>query len=222
MDTPAHRAFKDQLYDQFARIGKALASPHRLELLDLLAQGERSVEDVARETGMSVANASQHLQTLRAAQLVTARRDGIHAFYRLADGQVFRLWQAVRDVGAVRLAEIDRLAIAFLGDRSTLEPVEAAELLERLRQGDVVLLDVRPEEEYRAGHLPGARSVPLATLDAQASQLPRDREIVAYCRGPYCLFSDEAVALLRARGYAARRLAIGFPDWRAAGLPVAA
>jgi rhodanese-related sulfurtransferase/biotin operon repressor len=222
MDTSAHRAFKDQLYDQFARIGKALASPHRLELLDLLAQGERSVEDVARETGMSVANASQHLQTLRAAQLVTARRDGIHAFYRLADGQVFRLWQAVRDVGAVRLAEIDRLAIAFLGDRSTLEPVEAAELLERLRQGDVVLLDVRPEEEYRAGHLPGARSVPLATLDAQASQLPRDREIVAYCRGPYCLFSDEAVALLRARGYAARRLAIGFPDWRAAGLPVAA
>ena len=222
MDTSAHRAFKDQLYDQFARIGKALASPHRLELLDLLAQGERSVEDVARETGMSVANASQHLQTLRAAQLVTARRDGIHAFYRLADGQVFRLWQAVRDVGAVRLAEIDRLATAFLGDRSTLEPVEAAELLERLRQGDVVLLDVRPEEEYRAGHLPGARSVPLATLDAQASQLPRDREIVAYCRGPYCLFSDEAVALLRARGYAARRLAIGFPDWRAAGLPVAA
>ena len=222
MDTPAHRAFKDQLYDQFARIGKALASAHRLEILDLLAQGERSVEDVARETGMSVANASQHLQTLRAAQLVTARRDGIHAFYRLADGQVFRLWQAVRDVGAVRLAEIDRLAIAFLGDRSTLEPVEAAELLERLRQGDVVLLDVRPEEEYRAGHLPGARSVPLATLDAQASQLPRDREIVAYCRGPYCLFSDEAVALLRARGYAARRLAIGFPDWRAAGLPVAA
>lgn len=222
MDNVAHRAFKDQLYDQFARIGKALASPHRLEILDLLAQSERSVEDVARETGMSVANASQHLQTLRAAQLVTVRRDGIYAYYRLADGQVFRLWQTVRDIGTARLAEIDRLATDFLGDRSTLEPVEAAELLERLRQGDVVLLDVRPEEEYRAGHLPGARSVPLAALEAQASQFPRGREIVAYCRGPYCLFSDEAVALLRARGYPARRLAFGFPDWQAAGLPVAA
>ncbi|HEX5501188.1 MAG TPA: metalloregulator ArsR/SmtB family transcription factor, partial [Thermomicrobiales bacterium] len=218
--THDHRAFKDQLFAQFARVCKALANPHRLELVDLLAQGERSVEDLAGLTGLSVANASQHLQTLRRARLVETRRDGLYVYYRLAGDAVFRAWQAIRQVGEENLAEIDRVVRDFLEDRAALAPVGAAELLARLRDEGLVVLDVRPAEEYRAGHIAGARSLPVAELAARLREIPPDREVIAYCRGPYCVFADEAVALLRARGYRARRLAEGLPDWRAAGLPV--
>jgi rhodanese-related sulfurtransferase/predicted transcriptional regulator len=220
MKTQDKRAFKNQLYEQFARIGKALSSPHRLELLEVLAQGERSVEELARETGMQVASASQHLQVLRAAQLVVARREGVYIYYRLADEQVFTLWQTMRQVGEARIAEIDRIVDTYLQDRTQLQPVGAAELLNRLLEGNVILLDVRPIEEYAAGHLPDALSMPVTELEARLPELPQDKEIVAYCRGPYCVFADEAVALLRTNGYKARRLEQGLPDWRALGLPV--
>ncbi len=220
MNKQDKRAFKDQLYEQFARIGKALASPHRLELLDVLAQGERSVEELALETGMSVANASQHLQLLRAAQLVEVRREGVYIYYRLADEQVFSLWQALRNVGETRIAEIDRVVRTYLHDRNHLQPIDATELLKRLAEGRVILLDVRPVEEYATAHIPGALSIPVAELEARLPEIPQDREIVAYCRGPYCVFADEAVTLLRTSGYQASRLEQGLPDWRALGLPV--
>jgi rhodanese-related sulfurtransferase len=220
MNDTAHREFKDRLFEQFARIGKALASPKRLEILDLLAQGERTVEEIARETAMPVANASQHLQALKGAQMVESRREGLYSYYRLADEGVFRTWQAVRALGETRLAEIDRVVETFLENRDALEAVGATALMERLSDGSIVVLDVRPEEEYRAGHIPGALSVPVDALEAALQILPKDKEIVAYCRGPYCVFSDEAVTLLRSRGYRARRLAEGLPDWRAKGLPV--
>jgi rhodanese-related sulfurtransferase len=216
-----HRAFKDALYDQFARIGKAVANSHRLELLDVLAQGERRVEGLARETGLPIANASQHLQALRRARLVEARRQGTSIFYRLADERVFRLWQAIRDLGEAQFAEVDALVRTYLSDRGHLEAVDATSLQRRLREEDVVVLDVRPAEEYRAGHIPGAHSIPIDELTARLQELPATREIVAYCRGPFCVFADEAVALLRARGYRATRLIEGFPDWQAAGLPTA-
>jgi rhodanese-related sulfurtransferase len=220
MNSSTHREFKDRLFEQFARIGKALASPKRLEILDLLAQGERAVEEIARETAMPVASASQHLQVLKGARMVESRREGLYAYYQLADEAVFRTWQAVRALGETRLAEIDRVVETFLENRDALEAVGAAALMERLSDGNVVVLDVRPEEEYRAGHIPGALSVPVDALEAALQALPKDKEIVAYCRGPYCVFSDEAVTLLRSRGYQARRLAEGLPDWRAKGLPV--
>jgi rhodanese-related sulfurtransferase len=220
MNSATHREFKDRLFGQFARVSKALASPRRLEIVDLLAQGERTVEEIARETAMSVASASQHLQALKAARMVEVRREGLYAHYRLADEDVFRTWQAIRALAESRLAEVDRVVEAYLVDRDALEAVDATELMERLTVGSVLVLDVRPEEEYRAGHIPGAISVPVHTLEAALQTLPRDREIVAYCRGPYCVFSDEAVALLKSRGYRARRLRQGLPDWRAAGMPV--
>ena len=215
-----HRLFKDKLFEQFARVGKALANPHRLEILDILAQGERTVEDLAREAGMSVANTSRHLQELRAARLVEVRREGLYGYYRLADERVFAAWRAIRDLGEARLAEIDRLVGSYLTYRDSLEAVCAEELLAKMREEGVEVLDVRPEDEYRAGHIPGARSVPVERMEAYLEEIPRDREVVAYCRGPYCVFSDEAVALLMSRGYRARRLREGLPDWRAAGLPV--
>jgi rhodanese-related sulfurtransferase/predicted transcriptional regulator len=215
-----HRQFKDRLYEQFARVGRALANPHRLELIDLLAQGERSVEDLAREAAMSVANTSRHLQELKSAGLVEVRREGHYGYYRLADEGVYGVWSAMRALGEARLAEIDRLVGTYLTDRDSLEAVRAEELLRKTREEGAVVLDVRPEEEYRAGHIPGARSVPIERLEACLEEIPEDREVVAYCRGPYCVFSDEAVALLRSRGYRARRLEEGLPDWRAAGLPV--
>ncbi len=220
MQTDEKRTFKNQLYEQFARIGKALANPHRLELLDVLVQCERTVEALAQETGMSVANASQHLQVLRAAHLVEVRREGVSMYYRMADESIFRMWQAVRTVGEAQLAEIDRVVQTFLQDRTRLQPVGAQELLHRLSDDQIILLDVRPAEEYAAGHLPQARSMPVTELEARLAELPVDREIVAYCRGPYCVFADEAVALLRTRGYSARRLEQGVPEWRALGLPV--
>ncbi|HET8669376.1 MAG TPA: metalloregulator ArsR/SmtB family transcription factor [Candidatus Saccharimonadales bacterium] len=215
------RQFKDQLYAQFARIGKALSNPHRLELLELLAQGERAVEDLASESNLPIANASQHLQVLRAAQLVDVRRDGLYAYYRLSDGRVFRLWQALRDLGELQLAEVDRLVQSFLQDRSPLQSITTAELLQNMEAGNVVILDVRPEVEYQSGHIPEARSIPIDELETRLDELPRNQEIIAYCRGPYCVFADEAVTLLQKRGYRARRLVEGLPDWQALNLPVA-
>ena len=220
MDKQEKRIFKDVLYEQFARIGKALSNGHRLELLEVLAQGEHSVETLAQETGMSIANASQHLQVLRSAQLVEVRREGIYQYYRLADEPVFALWQAMRRVGESRIAEIDRIVQTYLHDRSLLQPISAAELIQRQIEGNILLLDVRPGEEYAAGHLPDALSIPIAELKTRLAELPQEREIVAYCRGPYCVFADEAVSLLRAHGYHAQRLEQGLPDWRALGLPV--
>jgi rhodanese-related sulfurtransferase/DNA-binding transcriptional ArsR family regulator len=215
-----HRAFKDRIYEQFARLTKAMSSARRLELLDLLAQAERTVEELSRETGMSVANVSQHLQTLKGAQLVDVRRQGLYAYYRLADEQVFRVWQAIRDLGETRLAELERVVQTFLRDRGELEKVSVGELAERLQDRKLMVLDVRPEEEYRAGHIAGAHSVPLARLEEYLRKIPKSAEVIAYCRGPYCVFSDEAVALLRAHGFEARRLEAGLPDWRAAGHPI--
>ena len=213
--------FKSQLYDQLARLTKALASPSRLELVDLLAQRERTVEELARLSAMSVANTSRHLQALRAARLVMVRRSGLHAHYRLADGGVFELWQAVRDLGEKRLATMRELVSAHFENRAALDLLSADELIERLRSGRAVLLDARPEDEFAAGHIAGAVNVPVEELESRLHVLPLDQEVIAYCRGPYCAFSDRAVVILRANGYRARRLALGFPDWRAAGLPVA-
>jgi rhodanese-related sulfurtransferase/DNA-binding HxlR family transcriptional regulator len=220
MDPSTKRTFKDQLFEQFARIGKGLASGRRLELLELLAQGERTVEELAAETGMSVANTSQHLKALREAQLVEVRREGLYARYRLANEHVFALWQALRDLGSARLAEIRQIVETYLTDRESLRGITCEELQQRLKDRSVVLLDVRPQEEYQAGHVAGARSIPLTELKARLKELPKRKEIVAYCRGPYCVFADEAVALLRSDGRKATRLETGFPDWKAQGLPV--
>lgn len=208
------------LFDQLARITKAIASPRRLELVDVLAQGERTVEELATLTAMSVANTSRHLQSLRAARLVTVRRAGLRAFYRLADGRVFKLWQAVRDLGEARLSSVRELVRIHYEDRAVGEPVSLDELVERRAAADVILLDVRPEREYRAAHIPGAVSMPVEELEARLHVVPLDQEIVTYSRGPYCGLASRAAALLQGYGYRARRLAMGLPDWRAAGHPV--
>ncbi|HEV2386498.1 MAG TPA: metalloregulator ArsR/SmtB family transcription factor [Candidatus Acidoferrales bacterium] len=220
MDPRSKRAFKDSLFEQFARIGKALASGRRLELLELLAQKERTVEELARLAQMTTANTSQHLQVLRHARLVECRKDGLYVAYRLADDRVFGLWQALRNLAEDRIAEIDRVALSFLKERSTLRAVTTEELTKRIEDGNAIVLDVRPAEEYGAGHIPGARSIPLSELKRRLRELPKTREIVAYCRGPYCVLADEAVALLRSRGLKAFRLDQGFPDWKARGFPV--
>lgn len=220
MDRTHGRVFKNELFEQFARIGKALASGRRLELLEMLAQKEKTVEQLAHLTDMSIANTSQHLQVLRQARLVEFTKDGPHAKYRLADERVFQLWQALRDLGTDRIAEIERVVHSFATDRRILKAVMVEELRQRLKDGSVILLDVRPAEEYGAGHIPGARSIPLSELRARLRELPKRRQIVAYCRGPYCVLADEAVALLRSRGRTAHRLEEGFPDWKARGLPV--
>jgi rhodanese-related sulfurtransferase len=218
----SHRPFKDRLYAEFATIGKALASAHRLELLDLLGQGKRSVDELAQEIGQTLANTSAHLQVLRQARLVEADKRGLNVVYRLAAPEVFTLWRTLRDLGTARLAEIDRLVETFLTDRSSLAAVDIAELRRLVDDGTVTLLDVRPELEFRQGHIAGARSIPVAELERRLAELPRDREVVAYCRGPYCVYSDEAGELLQRNGYQVRRFAEGFPEWQAAGLPVAA
>jgi rhodanese-related sulfurtransferase len=215
------RAAKTALFDEFARAAKALASGRRIELLDVLANGERTVEVLAGEVGLSVANTSQHLQVLRQAGLVTSRRGGTSIYYRLAAPEVFQLWQALRTLAASQLAEVERLAAACLGDRDQLEPVTREELARRLQDSDdLVVLDVRPAAEYAAGHLPGAVSIPIGELRRRLAELPADREVVAYCRGPYCAFAHEAVAVLRKEGFSARRLEDGIPEWQAAGLAV--
>jgi rhodanese-related sulfurtransferase/DNA-binding transcriptional ArsR family regulator len=215
-----HRHFKDRLYAQFARIGKAIASPHRLEILELLAQGERTVDSLAVELALSLANTSQHLQALRQAALVETRKQGQFVHYRLADPTVSELCRAVRTVSEHRLAELDRLVRDHFGDRSESEPVSMQELLKRARSADVVVLDTRPVGEYEAGHIAGAISMPVDELRRRLRQLSKDKEYVAYCRGPYCVYADQAVALLQSKGRRARRLLEGFPEWRAAGLPV--
>jgi rhodanese-related sulfurtransferase/DNA-binding MarR family transcriptional regulator len=211
---------KVALFDAFASAAQALGSGRRAEIVDLLAQGERSVEEIANEISQSVANTSQHLHVLARAGLVRSRREGTRVIYRLASERVGDLWSAVRDVAARHVAEVNQLADEYLGERDGVEQVSATELEERLARGDVVVLDVRPEREYRAGHIPGAQSVPLATLASFAPTLPRRRQIVAYCRGPYCVYADDAVRILQRRGLKARRLDVGFPEWRRAGLPV--
>jgi rhodanese-related sulfurtransferase len=220
MNRTRKRDFKDKLYEQFARIAKALSSGRRLELLELLAQRERSVESLARETDMSVANTSQHLQILRTAQLVEVRRDKLHANYRLADDRVFEVCSAMRSLAESRLAEIERIVGSFLEDRKRLTAISGDELRRRLKNKSVVVLDVRPIMEFSAGHIKGARSIPVDELESRLKELPRSREIVAYCRGPYCVFADEAVAILHARGYKAARLQEGFPEWKTRGFPV--
>lgn len=221
MNSATHREFKDQVFLQLARISKALANSHRLELVDLLAQSERTVDDLARLTGMGVANTSLHLKALRAALLVTVRREGSFSFYRLSNDGVLRVWQAIRGLGQTQYAELDRLVNVFVSEREKFESVTSAQLLERIQRDDVLVIDVRPAVEYRAGHITGARSIPIQELGKRLREIPKSREIVAYCRGPFCVFADEAVLRLRRRGHRARRLDVGFPDWKAAGLPIA-
>jgi rhodanese-related sulfurtransferase/DNA-binding HxlR family transcriptional regulator len=213
-------AAKAALFDSLASVARALGNGRRAEIVDVLAQGERSVDELAGEIGQSTANTSQHLQILSQAGLVRSRRDGTRVIYRLASERVEELWGAVRDVAVRHVAEVNGLAEAYLGDRADLENVTADELADRLARGLVVLLDVRPDSEYRAGHIAGARSAPLTSLDALVPELSRRREIVAYCRGPYCVYAYDAVRLLRDRGFEARRLDVGFPEWRRAGRPV--
>jgi rhodanese-related sulfurtransferase/DNA-binding transcriptional ArsR family regulator len=215
------RQFKERLYAQFARLGKALSSPSRLEILELLAQSERTVDSLAQECDLSVANVSQHLKALRAACLVESRKHGLFVWYRLADPIVFELSRTLRTVAERRLAELERIVRDEFGDRSEAEPVSMKELLRRRRSGDVVVLDTRPAGEYAAGHIPGALSMPVDDLERRLKELPRKKAYVAYCRGPYCIYADRAVEILKANGRRrAQRLREGFPDWRAAGLPM--
>jgi ArsR family transcriptional regulator len=211
---------KQALFAEFAAVARALGSPRRLEMLEHLAQGERGVEALAERVGLSVANASQHLQQLKRAGLVASRRDGKFVLYRLADDGVLALMQALFDVGERNLAQVDRILRSYFAERDNLEPVTRAELLERTRDGLVTVLDVRPADEFAAGHLPGALNMQLSELEARLAELDPAQEIVAYCRGPYCVLSFEAVAALRARGFKVRRLEDGYPEWRAAGLPL--
>jgi rhodanese-related sulfurtransferase/DNA-binding transcriptional ArsR family regulator len=219
--TTAHREFKDRLYGQLARLGKALSNPHRLEMLELLAQSERTVESLATELELSLANTSQHLQALKQAALVESRKDGLFVHYRLADPEVFELSKAIRSVAERRLADFERLVQAHFANRSDAEPVAMDELLKLARSRKVVIMDTRPASEYAAGHIAGAISVPVDDLHRRLKELTKGKEYVAYCRGPYCVYADRAVEILRAHGRRARRLFDGFPEWRSAGLPVA-
>ena len=214
------RVAKDALFDGFSEVAKALASGRRAEIIDVLSQGERSVEGIAAELDQSVANTSHHLRALARAGLVTTRREGTRIFYSVASERVAELWTALRDVAVEHVAGLERLAGAYLGDRDGVETVDRDELAARLKRGEVLVLDVRPEAEYAAGHITGARSVPLGELRKQLKALPKGVDVVAYCRGPYCVYADDAVRELRRRGFAARRLVEGFPEWKRAGLPV--
>lgn len=214
-DSPKHT-----LFGHLAVVAKSIAHPHRLELLEQLAQGERSVEILANRTGLSIANASQHLQQMRHGGLVTARRRGKFVLYRLTDTKVIDLVASLRTVAERQLAEVDLIMRSYFHERDGLEPVSRKELMRRIKEGVATVLDVRPEDEYALGHLPGAINMPLKTLARQLRKFDRSREIVAYCRGPYCVLSFEAVALLRDKGFRVRRLEDGYPEWRAAGLPI--
>lgn len=212
---------KPQLYDQFSRLGKALASPGRLELLDLLSQGEKTVEQLAQQARLGVKNASAHLRILREARMVEARKDPPYVYYRIADDAVLRLVRELQELARRRLAEVEQITRTYFDDPSDLEPIEADELLRRLEDGEVTLLDVRPAEEYAAGHIPGAVCMPVTELERRLAEIPRRRPVVAYCRGPFCVFAAEAVGLLRKHGYAARRMRSGVPEWRLSGRSVA-
>jgi len=212
--------FKQDLFAQFARIGKAMSNGNRLELLEFIAQGERSVEQLAKVAGLTVANASQHLQQLRQAGLVTCRKEGLKVYYRISDDDVLNLFSALRQVAERHLAEVEQLVQTYLTTKDALEPVARNELLERVRDGLVTVLDVRPPEEFDAGHLPGALNIPLAELEDHLEELDQEHEVIAYCRGPHCILAFDAVSRLREKGFAARRLQDGFPEWKLAGLPV--
>jgi rhodanese-related sulfurtransferase len=218
--TSPHRRLKDTVYEQLARLGKAVSAPKRLELLDLLCQGPRTVEALAEQAAISVANASQHLQVLRAARLVDATKKGLYVEYRLADDEVCRFFLAFRGLAHARLAEVDQVTRQYFEGRSAMEVVDVDELLRRAKKGEVTVLDVRPAEEYRAGHIPGALSIPVDELRARLKEVPKRRDVVAYCRGPYCVMAVEAVELLCSKGFKARRMEQGVPDWRARGLRV--
>jgi Rhodanese-related sulfurtransferase len=215
------RDTKDALYEGFALVAKGFASGRRAELIDVLQQGERPVEELAGEIGQTVANTSQHLRALTRAGLARSRRDGNRIIYRLANPQVAPLWRALRDYAVDQLAEVERLVTAYLGDRAGLQTISRDQLAERLRAEDLLVLDIRPEAEYRAGHIAGALPVPPDELRRRLAKLPRGAEIVAYCRGPYCVYADQAVREFQARGQAARRLDDGFPEWANAGMPTA-
>jgi rhodanese-related sulfurtransferase/DNA-binding transcriptional ArsR family regulator len=214
------RTFKTALYQQFARVGKALSSPHRIEMMELLAQAERTVESLAEELGLGMGNASAHLQVLREARLVESRKEGLFVHYRVADDVVLGLLESVRKVAETRLAEVDRLVASYFGDRADMDAIGFDELRSRLKSGSVILVDVRPTAEFAAGHIAGAVSIPHDELEERLRELPKDKEIVAYCRGPYCVFADQAVATLKGKRRKARRLEAGFPEWKSAGLPV--
>ena len=215
-----HRTFKDAVYEQFARIGKAISSPKRLEILDLLCQGPRTVEVLSQEAELSVANTSRHLQVLRSARLVEADKEGVFVRYRMADQAVCDFFRAMRLLAEKRLAEVEQIKQRFFRDREGMEPVNQQELLRRVRSAEVIVVDVRPTEEYLAGHIPGAISIPLKELKRRLSDLPKGRQIVAYCRGPYCVLALKAVELLRKKGFQALRLEDSVQDWRARGFPV--
>ncbi len=215
-----YRRYKDTIYEQFARIGKAVSSPKRLELLDLLCQGPRTVEALAKESSLTIGNASRHLQVIRQAGLVGRRKEGLFVTYQIADPAVSDFLRGMRLLAASRLAEIEWTTKQFLEGRQGLEPVDREELLERVRSGAAVVIDVRPQEEYRVAHIPGAISIPLKQLEARLAELPKDQEIVAYCRGPYCVLAMRAVETLRVRGFRAVRLEDGVLDWRARGFPL--
>ncbi len=218
---PGHRELKDALYSQFARIGQALASPIRIELLDLLGQGEKTVELLAEQSATTIKNTSAHLRVLRQACLVETRRDGTYVNYRLADEDVLRLLRMLEALGHQRLADVQQVARLFVEERGQLAAVTLKELRRLVREGDVTVVDVRPALEFESGHIPGALSIPVAELKRRLREIPKEREVIAYCRGRYCVYSLDAVTLLRKHGYRARRAEEGLPDWRAAGLPVA-
>ena len=215
-----HRPFKDALYEQFARIGNALASPKRIELLDLLGQGEKTVEALAEQIATPIKNTSAHLRVLRQARLVETRRDGTYVFYRLADDDVFRLLRSIEALGHARLADVQQVVRLYLDGHDQLDPVTFKELRRLMRDDNITVVDVRPPDEFQAGHIPGAVSVPVPELKRRLRELPKSREVIAYCRGRYCVYSLEAVTMLRKHGYRARRAHEGLPDWKAAGLPV--
>ena len=214
------RQFKDAIYEQFSRIGKAVSSPRRLELLDLICQSEKTVETLSKETGLSVANTSQHLQTLKAARLIKSQKEGLYVKYSLTDDMVSEFFRSMRLLGERRLADVEMIKRRFLKGKKGMVPVNRDELLKRVHDGGVTVLDVRPADEYQAGHIPGALSVPLDELKAALSELPADLEIVAYCRGPYCVLAVKAVEVLRKNGFNAIRLEESPQDWRAMGFPV--
>ena len=211
---------KQQLHEQFAQVAKALSHAHRLELLELLAQRERSVEALANVAGLTVANTSRHLQQLRRAGLIASRKEGLYVFYRLAGDDVIDLLRSLRRTGQRHISDVNNVVIGYFNDRDSLEAVSRKELLRRSRDGLVTVLDVRPSEEYEAGHIPGALNVPLNEIEQHLAKLPKEQEIIAYCRGEYCVLAFEAVATMREKGFTARRLEEGYPEWKAAGLPV--
>jgi len=208
------RIFRDKMYAILAKMVKAMANPRRLEIIDLLGQGEKTVEEIAGETSMSIANTSQHLQQLKAASLVEIRRQGNFIYYRLAHEEIYRSWQTLRQLGLGHMAEMEKLIKDFREERSSLEALSTDELLIRMKSKNLVILDVRPADEFKNGHIPGAINIPLKELSGKLKTLPKNKEYIAYCRGPFCVFADEAVQLLTKKGYKAKRLDEGFPDWR--------